>query len=174
VAAPADVAPDTEPGAALLETAERLHRAGIAGRFSFTVGAPGAPATALAAVLRTARAIRRVDPRFETPIRLYSPYPGTGPAPAGFALPQRLAEWVDAGLDDGAFVAPALAERAHRYDFYLSEANRPPGRRLGQRLLRRLAKIRVGLGLYAFDVERRLVEGLAGLRGRDRRAPFED
>jgi radical SAM superfamily enzyme YgiQ (UPF0313 family) len=174
VAAPADVALDTEPGAALVETAEKLHRAGIGGRFSFTVGAPGAPPTALAAVHRTARAIRRVDPRFETPIRLYSPYPGPGPAPAGLALPTRLADWAEAGLDDGAFVAPALAARAHRYDFYLSEANRPPGRRLGQRLLRRLAKIRVGLGLYAFDVERRLVEGLAGLRGRDRRAAFED
>jgi hypothetical protein len=173
VNAPDDVALETEAGAALLETAEKLHRAGIGGRFAFTVGAPGTPPNALRGVHRTARAIRRVDARFETPIRLYAPFPGPGPAPSGFAAP-RLAGWADARLEDGVFVAPALAAAAHRYDFFLSEANRPPGRRLGQRVLRRLAKIRVRLGVYAFDVERRVVEGLARLRGRSRRAAFED
>jgi radical SAM superfamily enzyme YgiQ (UPF0313 family) len=174
VEAPSDVAIDNEAGAALLETAEKLHRAAIGGRFEFTVGAPGTRADALAVAHRAARAIRKVDARFETPIRLYAPYPGAAAPPPGLALPHRLADWAGAGLDDGRFVAPALAKAARRYDFFLSEANRPPGRRLGQRLLRRLAKIRVFLGLYALDFERRLVEALAGLRGRGRRAPFED
>jgi anaerobic magnesium-protoporphyrin IX monomethyl ester cyclase len=169
-----DLALDTEPGVLLLETAERLHRAGIGGRFSFTAGVPGRGKSELAAIHRTARAIRRIDRRFETPIRLYAPYPGSGPIASDTKVPRGLLEWAGAGLDTGAFVSRELAEAAHRYDFFLSEANRPPARRLAKRLLRGLARVRVRLGFYAFDVERRLVEGLARLRGRARRPAFED
>ncbi len=170
-----EIALEGEAAASLLEAAERLHRAGIGGRFSFTAGAPGREPGGLAAIHRIARSIRRIDASFETPIRLYAPYPGgTGPAPPGFVPPQRLLDWAEARLETGAFVPPAVAEKARRYDFFLAEANRPRGRRIGKRLLRRLARIRVGLGFYALDVERRLVEGLARLRGRARRAAGED
>jgi anaerobic magnesium-protoporphyrin IX monomethyl ester cyclase len=174
VIAGSDIAPGTVGGGELLETAERLHRAGIGGRFTFTAGVPGRGKGELTAIHRTARAIRRVDKRFETPIRLYAPYPGAGPVPPGFTAPKGLPAWAQARLDDGAFVPPALAEAARRHDFFLSEANRPAGRRFGKRLLRLVARIRVRLGLYSFDFERELVEGLARLRGRPRRPPYED
>jgi hypothetical protein len=175
VVTPGETALEGDAAASLLEAAERLHRAGIGGRFTFTAGAPGREPGGLVAINRITRSIHKIDPRFETPIRLYAPYPGdTGPAPPGFVPPPRLLDWTEAGLDTGAFVPPALAKVARRYDFFLAEANRPRGRRLGKRLLRRLARIRVGLGFYALDIERRLVEGLARLRGRARRASGED
>ncbi len=174
VVAGGEIALDTEGGATLLETAERLHRAGIGGRFSFTAGTPGKGKDELATIHRTARAIRRIDKCFETPIRLYAPYPGSGPFPSDVKIPRGLLEWAGAGLETGAFVPPQRAEVVRRYDFYLSEASRATERRLAKRLLRGLARLRVRLGFYAFDVERRLVEGLARLRGRARRPAFED
>jgi hypothetical protein len=135
---------------------------------------PGRGKDELTAIHKTARAIRRVDRRFETPIRLYAPYPGPVPVPSELTVPKGLLEWAQAGLDEGAFVPPALAEAARRRDFFLAEANRPRGRRLGKRLLGGLARIRVRLGLYGFDIERRLVQRLARLRGRARRSRYED
>ncbi len=175
VTTPGEVPLDLETVAALLEAAERLHRAGIGGRFSFTAGTPGREPGGLLAIHRTARSIRRIDSRFETPIRLYAPYPGAEASLSpGFSLPRRLGDWVEAGLDTGGFVPPRLAQSARRYDFYLAEAYRPPGRRLGKQLLRLVARMRVRLGFYALDLERVLVEGLARLRGRARRTSGED
>lgn len=171
----AEVALDAETVEALLETAERLHQASIGGRFSFTAGAPGREPGGLAAILRTARSILWIDPRFETPIRLYAPYPGgEGRASPGFVAPRPLLDWTDVGLEDGAFVPPPLARAARRADFYLERAHRPPGRRLGQKLLRLTAWMRVRLGFYALDLERFVVLGLTRLRGRLRRPPAED
>jgi hypothetical protein len=169
-----DVSADADAGGILLETAERLSRAGIGGRFAFTAGAPGRGKEELAAILRIARAVRRIDERFETPIRLYAPYPGPGPLASEPSVPRGLVEWAGAELDTGGFVRPELAAAARRYDFYLSEASRRGGRRLAKRLLSGLARVRVRLGFYAFDFERRLVEALARLRGRARRPAFED
>jgi radical SAM superfamily enzyme YgiQ (UPF0313 family) len=172
VFAEGEVGLETAGGEALVEAAERLHRAGIGGRFVFTAGVPGRGKDEIPTIHRTARAIRRIDERFETPIRLYAPYPGSGPTDV--ETPRGLLAWAEAGLDDGAFVAPERAAVARRYDFYLSEASRPRERRLAKRLLSTLARARVRLGFYAFDVERRIVESLARLRGRARRPASED
>ncbi len=61
----------------VLETAEKLHRAGIGARFSFIAGFPKEPKESLAETYRTAKALREIDGEFETPIYFYAPYPGT-------------------------------------------------------------------------------------------------
>ena len=114
VTAPGDVrARRGRRSAALMETAERLHRAGIGGRFAFTAGHPGQGPGGLQTIHRTARALRRIDPRFETPIRLYAPYPGAGTSPPGFT---RAASGSTTGRrpdsTTGSFVPPAAGRGA--------------------------------------------------------------
>jgi len=176
VATPGHKVLDAEAKASLTEGAVRLHEAGIGGRFSFTVGAPGLEPGGLASIHRAARALRRIDRRFFTPIHLYAPYPGgEGPEPPGFEPPRILADWAEAGLEDGGFVARALARDARRRHFFLEEAYRGGGRRAGKHLLRLLARVRVLVGFYALDLDRSLVEWLARLRtGRPRRSTVED
>ncbi|HYU57079.1 MAG TPA: radical SAM protein, partial [Actinomycetota bacterium] len=162
---------------AILETARRLQAAGIGARFSFRAGFPGQGTDGLAAIHRLACTLRRMDARFETPIRLHAPFPGgPGSNPAGFRVPERLEEWAEAGLEIGGPWIPAgLRRRAQRYHFFLSEAYRPPARRWGKRLLRLVARGRVLLGFYGLDVERHAVEWSARLRtGRDRGPTLAD
>lgn len=176
VATPGHQALDAEARATLAEGALRLHEAGIGGRFSFIVGAPGLEPGGLASIHRAARALRRIDRRFLTPIHLYAPYPGgEGPEPPGFEPPRTLADWAEAGLESGGFVARALARDARRRHFFLEEAYRGGGRRAGKHLLRLLARLRVLVGFYALDLDRWFVEWLARLRtGRPRRSAVED
>jgi len=176
VQTPGDTTLGGEAGEVVLETARRLQAAGIGGRFSFRVGFPGQGADRLAEIHRLACALRRMDARFETPIRLHAPFPdGSGSSPAGFRAPERLEEWAAAGLETGGpWIAAPLRRRAQRYHFFLAEAYRPPGRRWGKRLLRLVARGRVRLGFYGLDVERRAVQWSARLRGRDRRPAAAD
>ena len=178
VRTPGDAALGGEAGEAMVETARRLKAAGIGARFAFLAGFPGRGARGLAEIRRLACALRRVDARFETPIRLHAPYPGTaGEAPRGFRVPRDLEEWAAAGLEEGGpWIPEVLSRRARRYDFFLGEAYRPVGRRWGKRLLRFVARARVSLGFYALDLERHAVELAARLRtGRTRgRAPADD
>jgi hypothetical protein len=69
----------------------------------------------------------------------------------------------------------AAERRLRRASFYFAEAQRAPGRRLGKQLLRVLSLLRVRLGFFALDVERRAVELSAQVRtGRARRPPGDD
>lgn len=162
---------------AILEAARRLQGAGIGARFSFMAGFPGREAGGLAEIRRLACALRRMDGRFETPIRLHAPYPGAGGADwPGFRVPRGLEEWAEAGIEGGGpWIPDRVRRRALRYDFFLGEAYRAPGRRWGKRLLRFVARTRVRLGFYALDLERHAVEVSARLRtGRRRGSAFAD
>jgi len=177
VRTPGEMTLPGDAGEAILETARRLQAAGIGARFSFRAGFPGQGAEGLAAIHRLACTLRRMDARFETPIRLYAPFPGgPGSNAPGFRIPEGLEEWAEAGLETGGpWIPAALRRRALRYHFFLSEAYRPPGRRWGKRLLRLVARGRVRLGFYGVDVERRVVEWSARLRtGRDRGPALAD
>jgi radical SAM superfamily enzyme YgiQ (UPF0313 family) len=162
---------------AIQETAAKLHGAGIGARFSFTAGFPGRGKEGLKEIQRLALALRRIDSRFETPIRLHAPYPGgPGADPPGFRVPETLDEWGATALDQGGpWIADPIAVRVARSNFFLAEAYRPPGRRWAKRLLRGIARIRVRLGFYALDVERHAVEWAARARtGRSRGAGHSD
>ena len=168
---PAEAVLGGEEAEAILEAARRLRVAGIAGRFAFTAGFPGRGKAGLAEIQRLIRALRRIDPRCEAPIWLHAPHPGgPGAMPPGFPVPERLEDWIGAGLEvPGRWVPDGLRRRASRLQFFFGEAGRPPGGGMGKRLLRLVARARVRLGFYRLDLERHAVEGAARIRtGRSR------
>jgi hypothetical protein len=145
----------------LLETAKRLGDAGLGGRFVFEVAEGAGSGRDLAAAVSVARAICAMDSRCVTPIRRRR----VVPAPAG--PPRSLEAW--AALEKAPWADAAAERRLSRVAFYFAEAQRAPGRRLGQHLLRVLSLLRVRLGFFALDLERVAVELAALVRtGRTR------
>ena len=144
-----------------LDAAALLHAAGLAARFEIELAAPGPGADALNAAVSLARAICALDGRFETPLRraldlAEPPIDGAG-LEAWMARAE--APWPEARAE----------RRLARASFFIREAQRSPGRRLGQHLLHTLSLLRVRLGFFALDVERLAVEASAVLRtGRSR------
>jgi radical SAM superfamily enzyme YgiQ (UPF0313 family) len=162
----------------VLETAEKLHRAGIGARFSFIAGFPKEPKESLGETYRTAKAIREIDGEFETPIYFYAPYPGTALAermPAlGFTAPRSLEDWEHVDLDHsiGPWITEEVRRNVPRYNFYLRHGYQNTGRRLGKRLLHYAARVRAKTNFFAFDVERRAVDWSKRVRtGRARQQP---
>jgi anaerobic magnesium-protoporphyrin IX monomethyl ester cyclase len=156
----------------VLEAAALLHDASVAARFVFEVEAPRPGHDSLAAAVSVARTLTTMDRRFETPLqrrRIYPPEddPAASPPPSG------LEEW--AAREESPWPSRRAEERLRRRIFYFSQAQRAPGRRLGQRLVRALARLRIRIGLFAFGFERRAVEASAWLRtGRRHRAGWRD
>lgn len=145
-----------------MKAARLLHGAGLAARFEIVVDSPGEHHANLSAAANLARELCAVDPRFETPLRRTAALRPPTPVPAS----------LDAWLDrwNAPWPDPQAEARLARTAFYFAEAQRTPGRRLGQHLLHLMALVRVRLGVFGFDVERRVVEASALLRtGRPRR-----
>ena len=100
-----------------------------------------------------ARALTRINPRFETPLQRRRIYPperdplGEGPTDLEGWAEQERAPWPNRRAE----------RRLRRRLFYLSEAQRPAGRGLGKRLVHLLARGRVRAGFFAFSLERRAV-----------------
>jgi hypothetical protein len=155
----------------LLEAGGLLDGARIAGRFVFYVDAPRPGYDGLAAADSVARALTRINPRFETPLQRRRVYPpetesaGDDPTDlAGWAEQER-APWPNRRAE----------RRLRRRLFYLTEAQRSPGRRLGKRLVHLLARARVRTRFFAFDLERVVVDFTTLLRtGRGYRVPRRD
>jgi hypothetical protein len=152
------------PGAAsrelLMEAGSRLHAAALVGRFVFEVTQPGGGIDSLKSAVAVARLLCTLDGRFETPIRRAPDLePGAARSLEGWAAHAE-APWSD----------PRAERRRARATFFFEEAQRGPGRRLGQHLVRLLALVRVRLGFFGLDVDRLAVEAAAILRtGRVRR-----
>ena len=148
----------------IIEAAEGLSRAGIGARFPFTAGFPGEPASSLADTYRTVKALRRINPRFETPIYFCAPYPGTELgsrlSELGLAPPARIEDWDHVELDHsiGPWISEPVRKFVPRYNFYFRYAFEPRPRGLGKRLARWFARQRVRYDFYRFDFERRLVD----------------
>jgi hypothetical protein len=99
--------------------------------------------------------------RFETPLekrRLYPP----DDEPEGGAVPASLEQW--AALEDAPWPNRRAEGRLARRAFYISAAQRPPGRGLGRRLVHLLAAGRVRIGFFRADLERAAVHLSAMLR----------
>jgi anaerobic magnesium-protoporphyrin IX monomethyl ester cyclase len=152
-----DAAP---PFVGVLETAEKLRHAGIGARFGFRVGRAGESRRALGESYRMAKAIRRIDPGFDTPLWLDVPYPGSnGTVDGGHAGEASVGGWdrIDDRRSPGPWT-PASARRwVPRWNFYLGYGYGPPGRRVARRILRRLARARIALDFYRLDLDRRAV-----------------
>jgi hypothetical protein len=137
--------------APLLEAGARLHAAGLPARFVFEVAEPRAGRNDLAEAVAVARRLCAMDGRFETPVRR--------------AWRSGEASWSDSRAE----------RRLARATFFFAEAQREPGRRIGKRLVRLLALLRVRLGFFGLDLERIAVETSTLLRtGRPRRRVAAD
>jgi hypothetical protein len=157
-----------EPRERLLEAGARLHKAGLAARFVFDVS-EDARGEGLASAVAAARALSAMDGRFETPIRRHRV-----PVPlVEDAEPRSIEHW--AALSEAPWASAVMERRLSRAAFFFAEAQRAPGSRLGKHLVRVLALLRVRLGFFGLDLERRAVETSALLRtGRPRPVPGAD
>ncbi|HEX9188462.1 MAG TPA: radical SAM protein [Vicinamibacteria bacterium] len=159
----------TAPRELLLEAGTRLGAAGLGARFVFDVPPPAIAPSGLAEAVSAARSLSALDGRFETPMRrAWASAPVPGPHAGGTLEGWAAGEappWPDAGAE----------RRLARAAFFFAEAQRAPGSRVGQHVLRLLALLRVRLGFFALDAERVVVEIADLLRtGRRRRvAPAE-
>jgi hypothetical protein len=146
-----------------LDAALLVHAAGIPARFEISIASPGKRGESLDAAISLARAICALDPRFETPLRrtLELPDPPAEGASLEAWIARAEAPWADGRSE----------RRLVRTAFFVGEAQRPPGRRIGQHLLRMLALLRVRLGFFALDLERLAVDASAVLRTGRPRSP---
>ncbi|HVO11562.1 MAG TPA: cobalamin B12-binding domain-containing protein [Vicinamibacteria bacterium] len=154
----------------VLDAAALLRAAGLPARFDLCLDERGPRLDGLKAVVSLARRLCALDPRFETPLRR-----PTGRLPAAHSTDAAgtLEGWAAREQEPW----PDLrAERLlTRASFFFREAQRTPGRRLGQHLLHLLSLVRVRVGFFALDLERRAVEASALLRtGRPRPQPRLD
>jgi hypothetical protein len=155
---------------AVLETGVRLHEAGLAARFPLALAEPGRKLEELRRVITLARKLTALDPRFETPLGRAMPLPQLGHAGEGEDGLEVWATRTEAPWGDA-----RASRHLRRASFYITEGQRRPGRRLGQRLLRRLALLRVRAGFFGLDFERGAVEASSVLRtGRPRTATPPD
>jgi anaerobic magnesium-protoporphyrin IX monomethyl ester cyclase len=149
----------------LLEAGSRLHAAGLAARFVFDVREPQDGVDSLKPAVAVARSLCALDERFETPIRRVPDLRPEGAPTVEDWAARAEAPWKDRRAE----------RRRARATFFFGEAQRDPGRRLGKRLVRLLALVRVRLGFFGLDVDRLAVEAAAVLRtGRARRPPQHD
>jgi len=155
----------------LLDTGALLKAARVAGRFVLYVDPPRKGYDGLAAADSVARALTSIDPRFETPLerrRVYPPEVDLSDEP-----PTDVEGWVE--RESAPWPDPRAERRLRRRLFFLTQAQRAPGRRLGKRLVHVLARARLKAGFFAFDLERVAVETSSLLRtGHRRSAPRVD
>jgi len=157
------------PGAAgrelLMDAGTRLHSAGLGARFIFDVKEPHDGADSLRSAVSVARSLCALDERFETPIRRVPDLrPEGAPTVEGWAA-RTEAPWKDRRAE----------RRRARATFFFEEAQRDPGRRLSKHLVRLLALLRVRLGFFGVDIDRRAIEAATVLRtGRARRPAQRD
>ena len=155
----------------VLEAAALLDRVGLAGRFVLEVDMPRRGHDTLTAAVSVARALTRMGTRFETPLEHRHVYP-PGDDPDGAGAPADLEEW--AAREEAPWPDRRAESRLARRHFFIAEAQRPPGGRLGKRLVHLLARARVRAGFFRLDIERAAVDASALLRtGRPRRPTRE-
>jgi hypothetical protein len=159
-----------------------LLRAGLEVRVRIVVGRSRRDGDGVAAAQRAARELLALPGPVGVELRLFEPWPGTAASEsilsAGKA-PHDLAGWAAFHPDDmaRAWLPAPLVARVRRAAFYVSHASLRPRRRLGQRLVHRLARARVRTGFYGLDVERRVALALRRTRAALRLeapAPVED
>jgi hypothetical protein len=155
----------------ILEAGALLDAVGVAGRFVFYVDAPRPGYDGISAADSVARALTRINPRFETPLQRRRVYPPE--VESGASAPTDLDGWAE--QEQSPWPSRRAESRLRRRLFYLTEAQRPAGGGLGKRLVHLLARARVRAGFFTLDLDRRAVEISTLLRtGRGYRAPRRD
>lgn len=147
----------------VLATAEKCVRHGVAAIFPFIVGFPGESRTSIDSTLALVKKLRAMDPRFETPIFYFKPYPGseiTSEAVRnGFSLPTSLEQWATFDFVDGSagpWVDVGRYRRIERFKFY----NRFAGGIHSTMLkpLMALARWRCKWDIYTLPIEKMVID----------------
>jgi radical SAM superfamily enzyme YgiQ (UPF0313 family) len=145
----------------VIGTAEMCARHDVGAIFNFIVGFPGESDASVDATLALAKRLRRMHPRFETPIFYYRPYPGNPLAEQaardGYAFPRGLEAWADFDYVGarGPWISPARWRHVERFKFYTRHAWQPGPWRWP---IRAAARFRCERDWYDFPVEKALVE----------------
>jgi radical SAM superfamily enzyme YgiQ (UPF0313 family) len=146
----------------VLATAERCKRHDIAAIFNFIVGFPGESDDSIDATLLLAKRLRRMSPRFDTPIFCYRPYPGNPIAEQacadGYVLPRGLEAWADFDYvgERGPWLSAERWRTVERFKFYSRHAWQESA---GWRWpLRAASRWRCKYDWYSFPVEKAIAE----------------
>ena len=142
-------------------TADMCVRHDVGAIFNFIVGFPGESDESVDRTLSVAKRLRRMHPRFETPIFYYRPYPGNPIADDaranGFEFPRGLDAWADFDYvsSRGPWVTAERWRQVERFKFYVRHAGQSGALRWP---LRAASKFRCDRDWYAFPLEKALVE----------------
>lgn len=152
----------------VLIAAEKCIRHDIGAIFPFIVGFPGESDESLEATMQMVKRLRKMSPRFETPIFFYRPYPGSPIAEEaerrGYVMPRTLNEWasfdyVETDGMDNIWLNKTRRTLMHRFKFYQRHAYGTHPRLL-HRPLQTLARWRCNHDFYNFPIEKTVVERL--------------
>ena len=145
----------------VMAAADMCVRHDLAAIFNFIVGFPEESDDSIDATLALAKTLRRMHPRFETPIFYYRPYPGNPIADEassrGYQFPRGLREWADFDYvgDRGPWISPRRWHQVERFKFYTRHAWQPGAWRWP---LRAASRLRCEHDWYAVPIEKALVE----------------
>ena len=151
----------------IIASAEMCVRHDIAAIFPFIVGFPNETDKSVAASLAMVKQLRRMSPRFETPIFYFKPYPGSAitdeVVKQGYQLPNTVEGWANFDYigSSGPWVTPERYQMVERFKFYNRFAWGPE--RLIRRPMQWLARIRCSRDFYDFPIEKIVLDRLKPL-----------
>jgi anaerobic magnesium-protoporphyrin IX monomethyl ester cyclase len=143
--------------------AEMCVRQNLGVIFNFIVGFPGEDDASIEATLSLAKRLRAMNPRFETPIFYYRPYPGNPMADQardeGYIFPRNLVEWSDFDYVGGRspWMSEAQWRHIERFKFYTRHAWQSGTWRWP---LRAAARWRCNRDWFALPIEKTVIEWL--------------
>jgi anaerobic magnesium-protoporphyrin IX monomethyl ester cyclase len=143
--------------------AEMCVRLNLGVIFNFIVGFPGEDDASIEATLGLAKRLRAMDPKFETPIFYYRPYPGNPMADQardeGYIFPRNLLEWSDFDYvgQRSPWMSEAQWRHIERFKFYTRHAWQTGTWRWP---LRAAARWRCNRDWFALPIEKTVVEWL--------------
>ncbi len=147
-------------------SAEKIARHGLGAILNFIVGFPGESDDSVRATLDVVTQLRAMSPNFDAAIFFFKPYPGNPIADEllqqGYQFPATLEAWADFDYVGGArsaWVTPAQWQQVERFKFYQRYAF-GHNRHLWRWPLHAISRWRVKRRVYAFPIEKALVERL--------------
>jgi radical SAM superfamily enzyme YgiQ (UPF0313 family) len=155
-----------------LEMARRMKEYNIIPEFSFVMGNPPDPEGDIRGTMEFIRKVKRVNPRAEIIMYLYTPVPLSGDlydeaVAEGFSFPRTLEEWIQPEWRDFSqrrsttmpWMKQPLQQRLHDFErvlnAYYPTATDPKLTNLWRVLLRSTSALRYHLRLYRFPIELR-------------------
>jgi len=146
----------------VLDCADRCRRHRIGAIFPFIVGFPGERDETVRASMDLAKKLRRMSPRFETPVFFYQPFPGSliqeGIMQKNIDWPERLEGWADFDFigSPGPWVDAGKYRMIENFKFYNHLAGYGDPNFL-IKLPRMMARLRCRHDFYRLPLEKNLI-----------------